>query len=83
MFFLFGTRSKAKALGQIERPCSKCGRPTVQTVVELRRWFTLFFVPVIPLGSSQVVRCNLCGLTLRVSQELKAQLAAKAVAAGA
>ena len=83
MFFLLGTRTKAKAIGQVERPCTKCGRNTMQTAIESKRWFTLFFIPVIPLGSSQVVRCNLCGLTLKASPELQAQLSSKAMAAGA
>jgi len=83
MFFLFGVRNKTKAIGQTERPCAKCARPTMQTAVESRRWFTLFFIPVIPLGSSYVVRCNLCGLTLKGSPELKTQLSSRAIEAGA
>jgi zinc ribbon protein len=83
MFFLLGTRTKAKAIGQVERPCTKCAKNTVHTAVETKRWFTVFFIQVIPLGGSQVVRCNLCGLTLKASPELQAQLASRAMAAGA
>ena len=83
MFFLLGTRTKAKAIGQVERPCTKCAKNTVQTAVETKRWFTVFFIPVIPLGSSQVVRCNLCGLILKASPKLQTQLASRAMAAGA
>jgi hypothetical protein len=83
MFFLFGARRTAKLIGQTERHCSKCTRPTVHSAIESRRWFTLFFVPVIPLGSSYAIRCNLCGLTLKGSPELKAQLSAKAATATA
>jgi len=83
MFFLFGVRTKAKAIAQLERPCTKCARPTIFTVIESKRYFTLFFIPVIPLGGSQVVRCNLCGITLKASPELQQQLALKAKAAGA
>lgn len=83
MFFLFGVRRKSKAIGQIERPCAKCARPTMQTALDTQRWFTLFFIPLIPLRSSCVVRCNLCGLTLKGSPELKNQISARAMAAGA
>jgi hypothetical protein len=85
MFFLIGVRTKAKSIGQMERPCSKCARSTVQTAVETRRWLTLFLIPCIPLGGGDyVVRCNLCGLTTKGSPELKTQLAApKAMAAKA
>jgi hypothetical protein len=55
----------------------------VFTAVESKRWFTLFFIPVIPLGGSFLIRCNLCGLTLKCSPELKEQIMPKAMAAGA
>ena len=83
MLFLFGLRTKAKPTGQLEYPCSKCARTTMHTSIESKRWFTLFFIPVIPLGGNHLIRCNLCGLTLKCSPELKDQLALKAKAAGA
>jgi hypothetical protein len=84
MFFLIGVRTKAKAIAQVDRQCTKCARTTIQTAVETRRWLTLFFIPVIPLGGpTRVVRCNICGLTLKTAGELDAQLAAKAMAAKA
>ena len=83
MFFLLGTRSKAKALGQVERACTKCGKHTMQTAIESKRWFTLFFIPVISLGTNHVVRCNLCGLTMKTTPDIQTQLASKAMAARA
>jgi len=83
MFFLFGLRRQAKVIGQFERTCSKCGRQTVHSAIESQRWFTLFFIPVIPFGSSYSTRCNLCGLVLTASPELKAQVSGKALAARA
>ena len=50
MFFLFGVRTKSKPINQIQYPCSNCKRTTVFTAIESKRWFTLFFIPVIPLG---------------------------------
>ena len=84
MFFLIGVRTKAKAIAQVERPCNKCARSTVQSAVEASRWLTLFFIPVIPLGGkTRLVRCNLCGLTLKAVGDLDAQLAQNALAAKA
>ena len=83
MLFLFGMRTKAKSIGQIERACSKCARPTMHNAIESRRWFTLFFIPVIPLGGNFVVRCGVCGLTSKGSPELKNQMETKALAAHA
>jgi len=83
MFFLFGLRRKAIVIAQLERGCSKCGRQTVHSAIESQRWFTLFFIPVIPFGSSYSTRCNLCGLVLKSSPELKTQATGKAMAARA
>lgn len=83
MLFLFGLRRKATIIGQFERACSRCGRQTVHSAIESQRWFTLFFIPLIPFGGSHSTRCNLCGLVLKGSPELKAQASVKAVAAGA
>ena len=83
MFFLFGVRTKAKPIGQVENSCSQCGRPTMQAIVETQRWFTLFFIPVIPLGGNQSARCGVCGLTKKCSPELKSQVKALAMAAKA
>jgi len=83
MFFLFGMRTKAKSIGQVERPCSKCARLTMQNAVASQRWFTLFFIPVIPLGSNCVLRCGVCGLATKGSPELQQQLSTAAMAAKA
>lgn len=82
MFFLFGMRTKSKGVGQVERPCSKCARPTVHVNIESKRWFTLFFIPVIPLGTSYLNRCGVCGLSTKGSAP-QPQDAFKAMAAKA
>jgi hypothetical protein len=83
MFFLFGFRTKAKPVLQIERPCSKCARSTMHGVVETKKWFTLFFIPVIPLGGNLFARCGVCGLTSKCTSEMKDQVATIAMAAKA
>jgi hypothetical protein len=83
MFFLIGIRTKAKAIAQQERACTKCLRPTMQAIVQTKKWFTLFFVPVIPLGGNFFARCGVCGLNAKCTSELKDQLAIKAMAAKA
>ncbi len=82
MFFLFGVRTKSQALGQFERPCVKCARPTMHAAIEAKRRFTLFFIPVIPLGTNYATRCGVCGLALKSTAEIKNQLTASKVMAG-
>ena len=83
MLFLFGVRTRSKGLAQIEQPCSKCSKHTIHTAVEAKRWFTFFFIPVIPLGTSHILRCNLCGLKLKCPPEQAARLTANTMTAGA
>jgi hypothetical protein len=35
----------------------------------LRRYFTLFFIPVIPLGTTYVMTCTMCGQSTKISRE--------------
>jgi hypothetical protein len=83
MLFLFGVRRKEKAIGQVERACSKCARPTVHCALEQKSWFTLFFIPVIPFGVTYLTRCNLCGMKYKSTAELKEKVSGMAMAAKA
>ena len=83
MFFFFGVRRKERPIGQVERSCSKCGRPTVHTALEFKSWFTLFFIPVIPFGTTYLTRCNLCGMKYKSSADLKSKMSGMAMAAKA
>jgi hypothetical protein len=82
MFFLFGWRNKAKVLGQVERMWAKCSRPTMHAAIASKKWFTLFFIPVIPLGSRYLNRCGVCGLTTPGLPQVP-QVSAEATSAGA
>jgi hypothetical protein len=84
MFFLFGFKNKAKAIAQRERACAKCSRPTMHAIVESKRWFTLFFIPVIPCGTSFTARCGVCGLSSKCeANAAQAPSAVKTMAAKA
>jgi hypothetical protein len=63
---IVGTRPNTKLLGQIAYICPSCQHNSWHSVGRTRRWFTLFFVPVIPFTKSSVSRCNLCGFMQRV-----------------
>ncbi|MBN1483645.1 MAG: zinc ribbon domain-containing protein [Chloroflexia bacterium] len=64
MWILFGFSTRQKELGQQTRYCTRCEKETAHTAIQQQQWFTLFFIPVIPLSGKKVVdRCNLCGQT--------------------
>ena len=60
---IFGISNKRKAKPAGEFHCPVC--ETQRTYAELRqsRRFTLFFIPILPLGSSSLGRivCTVCG----------------------
>ena len=71
---IWGIRWFAKTLGQLLYGCSNCGKKTVHSAVVQKGWFTLFFIPLIPIGKKYVIVCNLCGLRLKAVDNLRNQL---------
>jgi hypothetical protein len=55
----------------------------MHVIVETRKWFTLFFIPVIPLGGNHFAKCGVCGLTKKCSPEMTSQVKSMAMAAKA
>ncbi len=59
---VYGFVTSSRHCGQHLRSCSNCGRETFHALERRREWFTLFFLPVVPLSRGQgLTRCNLCG----------------------
>src|SRR5258706_16208587 len=68
MFVFFGTRRMTDQIGQAVCACPNCRRETVHGLLRSKSWFTLFFIPMIPLGAAEdIARCNLCGLEVNNS----------------
>lgn len=61
MPILFGFRRRGQQIGVLMWPCQRCGRPTAQLLSYIRMWFTLFFIPVIPLPTQRKLVCTTCG----------------------
>jgi predicted RNA-binding Zn-ribbon protein involved in translation (DUF1610 family) len=66
---LFGWRTTVSVLATLVFVCERCGNNAAHHLARRRRWFTLFFVPVIPLGSSHQDTCTACGRVVGVSTE--------------
>lgn len=63
MFILFGWRGFTRTVGSGEFFCPKCGKAFIEHK-RMRRYFTLFFIPVIPLDVIQeYALCRTCGGT--------------------
>lgn len=61
MFLLFGMRVVLRTIGEGTFHCPREGADRTYLRRRARRWFTLFFVPIIPLGTvGEVVECSGC-----------------------
>jgi hypothetical protein len=62
MLLIFGMRNRAHQHGQcVAASCPRCHNEVVLTYLVVTRWFTLFFVPLIPIGGRRrMLICPIC-----------------------
>ncbi len=63
---VFGSRPRTKVLRQVQYTCPMCQQYSYHVVVRSQNWFTLYWIPVIPLKKRNVSRCNFCGYQQQV-----------------
>lgn len=63
VFLVFGFRTRATRVGGGVFFCPNCRVDRQYELLQLRRWFTLFFIPIFPTGAArgQHVKCQTCG----------------------
>jgi zinc-ribbon family len=83
MIILFGIRRRAQRLAIVLQLCSNCRTPAAQAVTRIRTFFTLFFIPIVPLGSRYITTCTLCGAATKITKEHADHLIASAQAQSA
>jgi zinc-ribbon family len=67
LLILFGLRVFYRSVGQGTFHCQRCGGDREYRHKVGRRWFTLFFIPVIPLNTvGEHVQCTVCGTRYRM-----------------
>jgi len=60
---IFGTRTTVRLLAMLNLVCARCGNPSAHRIEERRRKFTLFFIPLFPIGARRTLgTCTYCGL---------------------
>ncbi len=77
MFILFGTRSMVKTLAMVTFLCTTSKQPAAHRLSQITRWFTLFFVPVFPIGRRYVVTCAACGQSSKLTKEQADEIVAR------
>jgi endogenous inhibitor of DNA gyrase (YacG/DUF329 family) len=70
MFFIFGWGhlSKKEFDSGIERQCPQCHNHVRMTLLSLKKWFTVFFIPVIPYGPEYFLACPTCGHAVKLNK---------------
>lgn len=68
MLVIFGIKNSSRNLGLAQATCPRCGHRAAQRVDRRKRAFSLFFIPIIPLGSSYEATCTACGVTSKIDR---------------
>jgi hypothetical protein len=78
MFLIFGIKRLNRRLATMLAICGQCTTPAAQVITRRSTWFSLFFIPVIPLGSKYVSTCTLCGVSVKLDKDQALQMVAAA-----
>jgi hypothetical protein len=76
MPIIFGIKRKAYRLATVFAVCGLCHTPAAQAVARVRTFFSLFFIPVVPLTSQYRTTCTMCGQSVKITNEHADQLVA-------
>lgn len=80
MFILFGMRSTVKTLAMVMYLCTVSQQPAAHRLSQSTRWFTLFFIPVFPVGRRYVLTCSACGQSSKLTKPQADEIVARAEA---
>ena len=69
MFLLFGLRPVDTLLFVVTFVCGQCGTRAAQQIVRTQQKVTLFFIPLISLGTSYTVQCSHCGMVTGLTRQ--------------
>src|SRR4051812_16059760 len=78
MLVVWGWRRYVQTLAMITLVCSSCQRPAAHAVRRMVTKFTLFWIPLFPVGSKYSLQCTFCGGQVKVGKEQANQLVAQA-----
>ncbi|MCX4097541.1 zinc-ribbon domain-containing protein [Nocardia sp. alder85J] len=75
---IWGWRRTVAQLAIITLVCGHCHNPSAHNLRKLTTWFTLFFIPLIPLSSKHTLQCTFCGAGSEVAKDRVPELLATA-----
>lgn len=72
-FIIWGSRVRAANVAMLQLACRN-GHVAAHRIVKVTRWFTLFFVPVVPMSRRYRSVCAGCGLTLDLPKDVAEEM---------
>jgi hypothetical protein len=69
VLIIFGLRRRGWRMANVFAMCGICHTPAAQAVVRIKTFFTLFFIPLIPVGTKYRSTCTMCGGTIELSKD--------------
>jgi hypothetical protein len=70
MLIIFGWRSFVTQLAIVQSSCKAAGHDVAWRIVKVRRFFTVFFIPLIPTSTRYMATCTYCGSVEYIDGEL-------------
>jgi hypothetical protein len=80
MFILFGFRTMVRTLAMATFACRTTNQPAAHRLSKVTRWFTLFLIPIFPVGRRYVLTCAACGESYKTSSEQASEIVARSEA---
>jgi hypothetical protein len=71
MFLIFGIVKKARKLTTGKLFCPTCKNSVVASNIEVKEFFTLFFIPLFTLSTTYLAGCTGCGQTYQLDEPPK------------
>ena len=65
---IWGLRAYTTLLATLVYTCDRCGTHAAHQLVKRVRKFTLFFIPLFPVGTKYLDTCVACGRTIEVAK---------------
>ncbi len=67
---IFGMRGRTKDHGEaVPAECPRCHNRTFFHYVSRTRWFSLFFIPVIPVSTKHFIVCPVCNFAVALDSD--------------
>ena len=75
MVFVWGTKGYGDFLGYVILECPACNIICPLAVEQVRKKFTVYFVPTFSYSSKQFMTCTTCQCSFEIKKEFKGEIA--------